>query len=569
MDLKRILLYIVVALFAVLLFNAWVRDYPPQPPSATATHPAVEQQSPSGFSPTTFNPGGSSGAKHETSSNTVTAQSSTHLLEVKTDVLNVWIDPHGGNIVSATLTQYPVSLQEKNTPVQILSPNADDLYVLQSGLTNTGKKGQSLPITYTASKNQYVLSPGQNQLQVSLAGRAANGLQVTKTYDFKRSEYAVQMNVAIKNPTGNTWTGSLYTQITRRQAESSASHFYARSYEGPTFSSPQTPYEKVPYKELEKQNIDRTVKDGWVAMQQHYFLSAWVPQSPEQMHHYYSHIVSAPAGQGSNIYIVGFVSPQMTVTANAIGTTGATLYVGPEIAKPLRALALNLDRTIDYGWLWFISILLFWIMNAIHAIVRNWGWSIAVTTILIKIVFYWFSAKSFRSMARLREMQPKMALLKERHGDDRQALSKATMELYRKEKINPLGGCLPMIIQIPVFIAFYYVIIESVQLRQAPFIFWIHDLSVKDPYYILPILMGLSMLLQQCLSPTSPDPTQQKMMWILPVVFTVFFINFPAGLVLYWLTNNLVQSLQQWYVNKTYEKHKANVHAKRMRKKNR
>src|SRR5690606_857052 len=207
------------------------------------------------------------------------------------------------------------------------------------------------------------------------------------------------------------------------------------------------------------------------------------------------------------------------------------------------------------------------IMAAIHHVVKNWGWSIVITTILIKVVFYWFSAKSFRSMARMREMQPRLQALKERFGSDRQALSKATMELYRKEKINPLGGCLPLVIQIPVFIAFYYVIIESVQLRQAPFIFWIHDLSVKDPYYILPILMGLSMLVQQILTPTSPDPTQQKMMWILPIVFTVFFLSFPAGLVLYWFVNNVVQVLQQWYVMKTYETHKAKIKSKRDRKK--
>jgi YidC/Oxa1 family membrane protein insertase len=289
-------------------------------------------------------------------------------------------------------------------------------------------------------------------------------------------------------------------------------------------------------------------------MQQHYFLSAWIPIDQQLTNRFYSQVTNLDGG--FKVYTIGFFGPQLTTAPGATGSAGSTLYVGPEIASTLKPIAPGLDRTIDYGWLWWISIILFWLMESIHKLVGNWGWSIVITTIIIKFVLYPLSATSFRSMAKMREMQPKLQQLKERFGDDRQALSRATMELYRKEKINPLGGCLPMLIQIPVFIGLYYVIIESVQLRQAPFILWIHDLSVKDPYYVLPILMGFSMVLQQRLTPSSPDPAQAKMMMIIPLVFTVFFLNFPAGLTLYWLVNNCVQILQQWYVTKTFEAHK-------------
>ncbi len=567
MDIKRIISYVIVALLGVALYNAWIRDYPPAvtpaTPAATEQQKSTDQAS---FAPATYNPSVATKTKAAGTTAVRADASSKSLVQVKTDVLEVAIDTRDGNIVSAQLPKYPISVEEKNTPISILSGDPNEFYVLQSGLTNTGKDGQTAPIQFSSAKSQYTLESGQNQLAVTLTGKTANGLSVTKTYLFQRNDYAVKLIVEVANASGKTWSGSLYTQITRRQPSEQKSHFYTRSYDGAAISSPNTPYEKLSYKTLDKASISRDSRDGWIAMQQHYFLSAWIPLNPNLNYHYYSHVVASPSN-GNNIYIVGFVSPQMTVAANAKAQSGATFYVGPEVAKRLKGLAPGLDRTIDYGWLWPVSIILFWIMSGIHTLVRNWGWSIVVTTILIKIVFYWFSAKSFRSMARLREMQPRMQALKERHGSDRQALSKATMELYRKEKINPLGGCLPMVIQIPVFIAFYYVIIESVELRQAPFIFWIHDLSMKDPYYVLPILMGLSMLLQQWLSPTSPDPTQQKMMWILPIVFTVFFVNFPAGLVLYWFTNNIVQALQQWYVNKTYEKHKAKLHEKRLRKK--
>lgn len=574
MDIRRIILYVIVALLGASLVSAWIKDHPRKVASSAVEKLTSQSQKEktrkddASYTPTTFDPGAPKSLPHDQKMDSTTKTTKVptgRQIQVKTDVLEVTIDRKGGNIVNAKLVKYPLSLQEKNVPVTILSDNPTELYIAQSGITNTGKKGQSIPVQYTAAKKKYILKDGQNQLIVELKGKTANGLAVTKKYTFEREHYAVKLSYQIVNRSSKTWSGSLFAQITRRKPTSTGSRFYDRSYNGAAISSPQTPYEKLPYKDMDKQNISRNTKGGWVAMQQHYFLTAWIPASQDQTYHQYTHTITPP-GDSHNIYVIGFVSPHMTIKPGAEKFNGATLYVGPEIAKRLHLLAPGLDHTVDYGWLWWISIIIFWILSKVHSFVGNWGWSIVITTIIIKIVFYWFTAKSFRSMAKMRELQPRLQALKERYGDDRQAMSKATMEFYKKEKVNPLGGCLPMLIQVPVFIALYYVLIESVQLRLAPFL-WIPNLAAKDPYYILPLLMGASMFVQQWLTPTSFDPTQQKMMWILPVIFTVFFLNFPAGLVLYWFVNNVVQVLQQWYVTKTYEKHMAKKKARKNRKK--
>lgn len=571
MDIRKAVVYIIVAFLAIAILNTWMHDYPPalKQYSTKLVSAKSNGKTPKDYIPLTFNPLD----RKEKIRNKAALYSDLNqekiskkqLVIIKTDVLELSIDTYGGNIVSAKLLKYPVSLEENQNPIQILNDNTDHLYIAQSGFTNLNG---GVPIHYITQKSQYELTDNQNELIVQLTGQtASNGLHIIRTYTFHRNNYAVQMTYQVHNNTKKLWEGSLYAQITRREPSVKHHHFYMRSYNGAAISGQKMLYEKITYAAMDKKDIDRTSKNGWVAMQQHYFLSAWIPSNPDLTYHYYSHVIRSKTSSSANLYIIGFTSPKMIVESDKTVIGHTVFYVGPEIAKQLKKLALGLDRTIDYSWLWPISTLLFWIISAIHVIVKNWGWTIILTTILIKIVFYWFSAKNFRSIARMREMQPRLQSLKERYGDDRQALSQTTIELYRKEKINPLGGCLPMLIQIPVFIAFYYVIIESVELRQTPFILWIHDLSVKDPYYILPILMGLSMLAQQWLSPTSSDFTQQKMMWILPMVFTVFFINFPAGLVLYWLTNNVMQTFQQWYFNKTYENHKVKLKIRRERKK--
>ena len=567
MDIRKIVLYFILTLLVIMLFNTWQRDYSlrkaknlSQLTKQFATN--VSDRSTIYISPT-FVPGLTKSTKIVDMIAVKNKIQKKRLITVKTDVLEIKIDTQTGNIVSAKLLKYQSFLGKRNIPIQILSGQFSKLYIAQSGLV---RKGKSIPVQFQSNRKSYILGNNENTLIVPLKGRAANGLLITKIYTFHRDDYAIRLVYHLKNNTTQLWKGSIYTQITCRQPSVDHRHFYVRNYNGASIGNSQIPYEKLSYELLNKKNVDRTNTDGWIAMQQHYFLTAWIPGNHTLAYHYYSHVIQTAASE-PHIYIIGFVSPQLHIAAGNTVFTHFTLYVGPEIAKRLKSLSPKLERTIDYGWLWPVSMLLFWIMGTIHDLVRNWGWAIIITTILIKFMFYWFSAKSFRSMAHMREMQPQLQALKERHGDDRQVLSRMTIELYRKEKINPLGGCLPMLIQIPVFIAFYYVIIESVELRQAPFIWWIHDLSVKDPYYILPILMGGSMLLQQWLSPTSPDSAQQKMMWVLPIVFTVFFINFPAGLALYWITNNIVQASQQWYVNKTYESHKSKLKARHDRKK--
>lgn len=554
MEIRKLVLYFAIAVVGVMLWNAWLHDYPPQVKTSKSSA-AMTAQSPTSPAITPYVPSFSpqKNAGRQIKQPTVVTPatiSSGKTITVKTDVLNVKIDTKGGNIITADLPKYPVSLKKPEDPIKILNDNPAQIYIAQSGVTNTTMAGKTAPIQYTAQKSNYVLAPDQKQMVVTLRGKTANGLEVKKNFIFERNNYAVKIEYLLQNPTNKTWEGSVFNQITRRNVPLET-RAHTRSYDGAAISSPEKPYEKLTYKKLNEGNIDRNIEDGWIAMQQQYFLSAWVPEK-NQTNHYYSH-VTPTSNSKENIYTIGYIGPNMVLAPNANVRTESTFYVGPEVGKRLKEVAKGLELTIDYGWLWPISKIIFWVMAKIHSIVGNWGWSIVLVTLLIKLLFYTLSDKSYKSMVKMRELQPRLQMIKERYADDKAAMSKATMELYKKEKVNPMGSCLPMIIQIPVFIALYYVLIESVQLRQAPWIFWIHDLSVKDPYYVLPILMGLSMLLQQKISPPPPDPTQAKVMMLMPVVFTVFFLNFPSGLVLYWLTNNVLSILQQWYTMRTYK----------------
>jgi YidC/Oxa1 family membrane protein insertase len=307
-------------------------------------------------------------------------------------------------------------------------------------------------------------------------------------------------------------------------------------------SSPEKRYQKISFKQMDENNLDQTIQNGWLGMVEHYFISAWVP-NPISSYHYYT-----SANAENDIYTIGLLSRVVPVGAHQQYATGAQLYAGPDIADKLAKIAPGMDLTVDYGMLWFIGIVIFGLMKKLYAVTGNWGWAIVLTTLIIKLLFYKLNSISFRSMAAMRNLQPKLQQIRERCGEDKQKLAQATMELYKREKVNPLGGCLPMLVQIPVFLALYWVLAGSVELRQAPFILWIHDLSAKDPYYVLPLLMGLTIFIQQWLSPKAPDPMQQKVMMMMPVIFTALFLSFPAGLVLYWVVNNTLSILQQWYI---------------------
>lgn len=565
MDFRKTILYIALAILGVSIWHAWQHDHYMKVKHAASQVVSNESETTPQEHPATFSPPAYDSSKKQqyqaTAKKLSRALSTNKVVEVNTNVMSAQINLHGGNLISAKLLKYPVSLKEKNTPIQLLNPNNSELYIAQSGLSSADQGNKNRSITYTAAKENYTMADGQKHLVVTLSGKTADGLSVEKVYVFERDSYVIKTDIDLHNQSKSAWHGSVYNQIMRRNVAKNGS-FYSRAYSGAAISTPNTPYKKLSFSDMYDSDLSRNLTNSWIAMQQHYFLSVWIPPKAESFHFYTRSFGNGDDGK-NNLFVLGYVSSKLHLQPGEKYTFSSKLYVGPEIAKNLKPLAKGLDLTVDYGWLWPISKFLFWLLSKIHSLIGNWGWSIILVTILIKLAFYWLSNKSYHSMAKTRELQPRIQSLKERHGNDKQAMSKAMMELYRKEKINPVGGCLPMIVQIPVFIALYYVLIESVELRQAPWILWIHDLSVKDPYFILPVLMGVSMLVQQKLSPPPPDPTQAKMMMFLPVIFTVFFATFPAGLVLYWLTNNCVSVLQQWFVMKTYKSKKPKLKHKK------
>lgn len=530
MDIKRMFLYGAWLLVAMLLWTEWQKET-----SAPVVSPGVEASQVTVPKLMTEEAGAdrleakSIGAPKE------------RLISVETDVLALEIDKYDGHIVHAKLLNFPVSSDQPQEPVKLLNADPDTFYQAQIGITDAA--GHRM---FTSPSEHYELGAQQDTLEVTLLWEREDGLKIERMYRFHRGQYQIEIETQIHNHTAYPWTGQVYYQILRKEPDSSGGTLGMSSYVGAAISDPaHKRYEKVSFKDIRKRDLHRTVKGGWVAMQQHYFLSAFVPLSPSSLQFFSQHYAG-------NLHAIGMAVPALTVQPHQTEGSAVKLFIGPKQAELLESVAPGLDLTVDYGWLWFISIGIFWLLKHLYQYIGNWGWAIVAVTVLIKMAFYYLSASSYRSMAKMRQFQPRIEALKERYGDDRQKFSQAMMELYKKEKVNPLGGCLPMLVQIPVFIALYWVLLASVELRQAPFMGWIQDLSVKDPFYVLPILMGLSMVLQQRMSPAPPDPIQAKMMMVLPIVFTFLFLNFPSGLVLYWLVNNVLSILQQWYITRNY-----------------
>ena len=478
-----------------------------------------------------------------------TAATSSGLIRVQTDTLNVSINPLGGDIVSLSLPAYPTRKDRPDLPFQLLEQNNNRTYVAQSGLAGRNgpdARANGRPL-YSAEQTSYQLAEGSDSLTVDLHF-SENDVNYIKRFTFTRGDYLIDVDYLIDNQSDSAWTGSLFGQIKRDGSgdPSSSSATGMATFLGAAYWSSENSYEKLKLGKMDDNRLKQTVEGGWIAWLQHYFVSAWIP-SAEQQHVYQTRKDS----QGN--YIVGFVSPAVNLSAGEQATISADFYAGPKVQDRLKEISPGLELTVDYGFLWFIAQPLFWVLSLIHSLVGNWGWSIILLTILIKLVFFPLSATSYRSMANMRRVAPKLQALREQYGDDRQKMSQGMMELYKKEKINPLGGCLPILVQMPVFIALYWTLMESVEMRQAPWIGWITDLSLKDPYFILPILMGVSMFIQQQLNPTPPDPMQAKVMKMLPIIFTFFFLWFPAGLVLYWVVNNILSIAQQWYITRQIE----------------
>ncbi|MFT7413593.1 MAG: YidC/Oxa1 family membrane protein insertase [Methylophagaceae bacterium] len=469
------------------------------------------------------------------------AASGSNKVHVKTDVIDLYISTQGADIHNLALLNYPIESSNPDIPVQLLSDTASEFFVVQSGLRSNVPAPTHYD-QYIADKMQYELGDGQDSIAVPLHWQSADGLKVTKTYHFHRNSYLVEVDYLIENNSGEQFTAYPYSQFNRVRPPKDSGFIY--TYTGAVFSSEGNEYDKIDFDDLDDTAFSRKVTNGWTAMIQHYFVAALIPEQNNQENGFYGKSLN------EKNYTAGVKITDINVASGDVATSKYSMYLGPKEHKRLEAVVKNLDLTVDYGILTIISQPLFTIMEWIHKLTNNWGWSIVFLTVLIKLAFYKLSAKSYKSMAAMRKLTPKLATLKERHGDDKPAFNKAMMDLYRTEKINPLGGCLPILVQMPVFLSFYWVLVESIELRQAPFIFWLQDLTAMDPYFVLPVLFGLSMFFQQKLNPAPQDPAQAMVMKAFPIVFTVFFAFFPSGLVLYWVVNNALSIAQQWHITR-------------------
>ncbi|MCV6612973.1 MAG: membrane protein insertase YidC [Amphritea sp.] len=548
MDVQRIILIGALAIISYMLVLQWNQDYGTAPEAVAKTESVSAYQSTSdtpadsGDLPQTATPASEDvpGAKAATNSQ------QKQLISVKTDVLELLIDTKGGDIIEVALPEYKAVLGSEE-PFVLLEQNGNRTYVSQSGLIGTNgpdanPKGRP---SYTTASNSYQMEG--DELSVDLTLTEANGVVITKRYSFTKGSYDVKMEYLVNNSSADNWQGKLFGQIKRDGSDdpTATTDMGMQSYLGAVFSHAENSYDKISFDDMRDDNFKVVTNDGWVAMSQHYFLSAWIP-APGAEYSYSSRV-------SNGNFIAGFVSPAFDVQPGETKTVSANFYAGPKVTELLEQAAPELELTVDYGILWWIAAPLAWLLKAIHGFVGNWGVAIIFVTVVVKALLFHVNAKAFKSMAKMRKFGPEMTRLKELYGDDRQKMSQAMMELYKKEQINPLGGCLPILAQMPIFIALYWVLLESVELRHAPFVLWITDLSVMDPYFLMPILMGGTMFIQQLLNPTPPDPMQAKIMKMLPIVFTFFFLWFPAGLVLYWLVNNVLSIAQQYVINKQIE----------------
>ncbi len=546
MESQRSFLIIGLALVSFLLWQSWQKDYGPQPvvPVEQQQTQETSQGVPS------FNENGSEDVPSSDSvpaaQPIAAAQSSNRIIEVKTDTLDLRIDLLGGDVVSADLLKFPVE-QGSDIPYSLLR-SGNGLYVAQSGLIGAqgpDASSSGRPV-YNAQSDYYEMTG--DTLVIPLTWKNNQGLSVTKTFTFTKGQYDVNVSYSVENGTGSAATVQPYAQLKQVMEFEDDGNMFMPTYRGAAFSTEDDRYQKYSFDEIEDDNLRETTKAGWVGMLEHYFVSAWVP-SQEQTNTLYSRNLK------NQYAVIGVLSPSESVAPGETKTLASTLYMGPKDQESLAKIARGLDLTVDYGILFWISQPLFALLTFLHSLVNNWGVAIILITIVVKGAMYWLTKKQYESMARMRNLAPKMQQLKDRFGDDRQKMSQAMMELYRKEKVNPMGGCLPLLLQMPIFLALYWVLMESVELRHADFVLWITDLSTKDPYFVLPILTGASMYLLQKLQPTTiTDPMQQKIMQWMPVAMSVFFLWFPAGLVLYWVVNNVLSIAQQYVITKQIEK---------------
>jgi len=576
MDFQRTLLIGAIALLSFMLLTEWVafKDAKTTAAQPTASRlissepdglPAANSElplAPSVTAPSTGDedlPQAPEAIADQQTAAPVVTESGTgsDIITVHTDVLQVAIDLQGGDIVELALPEHLEDIDAPDQPFVLLEQNERRIYVAQSGLIGPNGIDSESRARFTATQSRYELQPDADELQVDLMWQNAQGLSVTKRFTLRRGDYLMTVSYIVDNQTGERWQGNLFGQIKRDSSKPStvdSSGMGLQPFLGAAITQPEERFTKFTFKDMQEEPFREQLPGGWIAMIQHYFLSAWIPAADQS--HTYSTRVTA-----SGFNIAGFTSPALVVDSGEQGAVSAGFYAGPKDQYRLAEISPYLDLSVDYGWLWWIAQPLFWLLVKIHGLVGNWGVAIILLTVLIKTVFFKLSATSYRSMANMRRVAPKMQDIREQYAEDKAKQSQAMMELYRKEKINPMGGCLPVLVQMPVFISLYWVLMESVELRHSPFFLWIEDLSVMDPYFVLPLLMGASMWFMQKLNPPPPDPMQAKIMQWLPVIFTFFFLWFPAGLVLYWVVNNLLSMAQQYVITRQIEKSDAKVKA--------
>lgn len=553
-DIRRFILLFALSFIGLLLYQAWMRDYGEPAPALTRTAPTV---APSTVTAVVKNvPEMPPIPDSVPVEKTVVISRSAEFITVETDVLRAEISTRGGTVENLHLLDYPLTPEQPEIKFQLLKPEEPNFYVAQSGLV--GSKSEPAPTDdtlFTATQSKYSLEAGKDSINIDLVWSSASGIKVTKRFIFRRNSYLIELNQIIENKSNNAWPTRAYVQLQRSKPIESEEASFAKAYNGTAYYSLKDKFKKLSFDDIAKTPTlnNKTIADGWIAMVQHHFVSAWIIDKNSN----HPGDKTVYVNKYPTRYAIGMYSSSITVAPGQTVTVTDKLFSGPKLQNHLAAIATGLELTVDYGWLTVIAQPIFWLLDKLYSLVGNWGWAIIFLTIIIKLAFYKLSESSYKSMADMRTLAPKLQEIKDRYGDDTERLNHAMMELYKKEKINPLGGCLPMLVQIPVFIALYWVLLESVEMRQAPFMLWINNLSAADPYFILPLIMGVSMFVQQQLNPAPTDPMQAKVMMFMPLMFTVFFAFFPSGLVLYWVVNNLVSIAQQWYIVKAVEAEEA------------
>jgi YidC/Oxa1 family membrane protein insertase len=568
MNSPRPFLFFAVLLSGFFLWQAWQQDYAAKPAAPVTAQSAAAVPAAAGSAAASSSPdvpsassaaqtaGAAPAAVPDTAA--ATANTASQRVAVNTDVLHAVIDTRGGSLVEAELLAYPIDPSDRSKPVRLLDDTNERYFVVQSGLVSSASAAPDHKAVFSAEKNAYELAPGADSIEVPLTWHDASGVSVRKVYIFKRGSYLIDAREEVSNATASAWTGNEYRQLQRvppivgKTGLFSLYNPEAYAFAGAATYNPQDKFQKLAFAKFADSPLHKAdVSGGWVAMLQHYFFAAWIPDAgePDQIA---TEIVKTA---GEPRYLVRSASPALTIAPNETRSFSARLYVGPKLQSTLDDIAPGLSLTVDYGILTFIASPMHWILVELHTLVSNWGLAIILLVLLIKLAMFKLSEAQFRSMAKMKRLQPRLEALKERYGDDKQKYNAAMMELYQKEKINPLGGCLPLLVQIPVFFALYWVLLESVELRQAPFFGWIQNLSAPDPYFILPILNAIQMVLTQRMTPAAPgmDPMQARMMKTMPLVFSVLLAFAPAGLTLYWTVNGWLSLLQQWVISKRAE----------------